>query len=56
MLFLGPESGRIGKLIDAHGPEHAEVGARIRRILMISRIELLLPIAVVFDMVVKPFA
>jgi uncharacterized membrane protein len=55
MLFLGPESGRIGKLIDAHGPEHPEVGARIRRILMISRIEFVLLVAVVFDMVVKPF-
>jgi uncharacterized membrane protein len=55
-LFLGPEAGRIGKLIDAKGPEYPEVQERIKRILMISRIELTLLIAVVFAMVVKPFA
>jgi uncharacterized membrane protein len=54
-LFLGPEAGRIGKLVDARGPEYPEVQDRIRRILVISRIELTLLIAVVFAMVVKPF-
>jgi uncharacterized membrane protein len=54
-LFLGPEAGRIGKLVEAHGPEYPEVQDRIKRILMISRIELTLLIAVVFAMVVKPF-
>jgi uncharacterized membrane protein len=56
MAFFGPESGRIGKLIEQHGPEYAEVQSRIRRILVLSRIELVLLIAVVFDMVAKPFA
>jgi uncharacterized membrane protein len=55
-LFLGPESGRIGKLVDEHGPEYPEVQDRIKRILAISRIELVLLIAVVFAMVIKPFA
>jgi uncharacterized membrane protein len=56
MAFLGPESGRIGKLIDQHGVEYPEVQARIKRILMLSRIEAVLLVAVVFAMVVKPFA
>lgn len=55
MGFFGPESGRIGKLVEAHGVEHPEAQARIRRILVLSRIELALLVAVVFDMVVKPF-
>src|SRR5262245_21919976 len=53
--FLGPEAGRIGKLTEQHGVEYPEVQARIKRILKISRIELILLILVVFDMVVKPF-
>ena len=52
----GPESGRIGKLVEQHGPEHPEVTSRITRILAVSRVELVLLIAVVFAMVVKPFA
>ena len=34
--------------------ESPEVQARIRRIFLVSRIELVLLLAVVFDMVVKP--
>ena len=56
MAFLGPESGRIGKLVEQHGVEYPEVQARIKRILMLSRIEVTLLVAVVFVMVVKPFA
>jgi uncharacterized membrane protein len=52
--FLGPESGRISKATKAGGVESAEVQARIRRIFLVSRIELVLLVAVVFDMVVKP--
>jgi uncharacterized membrane protein len=52
--FLGPESGRIAKVIEREGPESAEAQMRIRRILMVSRAELVVLIAVVFNMVVKP--
>jgi uncharacterized membrane protein len=52
--FLGPESARIGKLIDQRGPENAEVQSRIRRIVWLSRLELIVLIAVILDMVVKP--
>ena len=53
-LFLGPESGRIGKLVEEHGVEHPEVQARIRRIFALSRVELVFLIAVVFVMTIKP--
>jgi uncharacterized membrane protein len=52
--FLGPESGRIARATKAGGVESAEVQARIRRIFLVSRVELVLLMAVVFDMVVKP--
>lgn len=54
MGFLGPESGRISKLTAEHGPEHPEVQRRIKRILLISRIELIWLIAIVALMVLKP--
>jgi uncharacterized membrane protein len=52
--FIGPESGRLAKLIDEKGPDAPEVAARIRRILMVSRVELVFLIGVVWNMVVKP--
>ena len=54
--FIGPESGRIGKLIEAEGPSSPEVQRRIKRIFLVSRIELVFLVLVVFDMVVKPGA
>lgn len=52
--FLGPESGRLGTLAEERSVEDPELQRRIRRLLLISRIELVLLIAVIFDMVVKP--
>jgi uncharacterized membrane protein len=52
--FLGPESGRIGKIVDERGPEDPEYRSRLRRIFLVSRIELVLLILVVLDMAVKP--
>jgi uncharacterized membrane protein len=52
--FLGPEGGRIAKVIEREGPESPEAQMRIRRILMISRAELVILITVIFNMVVKP--
>jgi uncharacterized membrane protein len=52
--FLGPESGRIKAVIEASGPDSPEAQARIRRILLVSRAELVLLIGVVYAMVVKP--
>lgn len=52
--FLGPESGRIGKLADERGPADPEVQRRIARILLVSRIEFILLVLIVVDMVLKP--
>jgi uncharacterized membrane protein len=52
--FLGPETGRIGKLIDARGADNPEAQLRIARVFLISRIELVILIFIILDMVVKP--
>ena len=52
--FLGPETGRIGRMAQELGAEAPEVQRRISRVVLISRIELLFLILVIFDMVVKP--
>jgi Predicted integral membrane protein (DUF2269) len=54
--FLGPESGRIGAIVEREGPESPAALARIKRIFLISRIELTLLLLLVIDMVVKPGA
>ncbi len=53
-VFLGPESGRIGKLIEERGPEDPEVLRRIGRTLVISRIDYVVLLLVVGLMVFKP--
>lgn len=55
-FFLGPESGRLAKLIDAEGPASPAVRARIRRILFVSRLDLGSLYAIVWIMAVKPSA
>jgi uncharacterized membrane protein len=52
--FLGPESGRIAKIIEIEGPESPLAQARIQRILLVSRLELVVLLTVVVNMVVKP--
>jgi uncharacterized membrane protein len=50
--FFGPESGRVGKLVEAEGAAAAE--PRIRRLIMLSRIDLVVLFLIIFDMSVKP--
>jgi uncharacterized membrane protein len=52
--YLGPESGRLSKMVGERGPEDAEYQRRLSRIFLVSRIELLLLILVVLDMAIKP--
>jgi uncharacterized membrane protein len=52
--YLGPESGRIAATIEKEGPSSPEAQARIRRILAVSRAELVVLLAVIVNMVVKP--
>jgi uncharacterized membrane protein len=52
--YLGPESGRLSKLVDERGPDDPAYQRRLNRIFLVSRIELVLLILVVLDMTVKP--
>jgi uncharacterized membrane protein len=52
--YLGPESGRLSKLVEQRGPEDPDYLRRLARIFLVSRIELVLLILVVLDMAVKP--
>ena len=52
--FLGPESGRISRLAAERPPDDPEIRSRIGRVLLVSRIELVLLILVILDMVIKP--
>lgn len=54
MGFLGPESGRIKALVQDRGPDDPAVRQRVRRIMAVSRIELLVLVVVVWAMVAKP--
>jgi uncharacterized membrane protein len=51
--FNGPESARIGRLIEERGPADPEVARRIKRILLSGRLELLVMLAVIFFMATK---
>jgi uncharacterized membrane protein len=50
--FFGPESGRVKKQIEAEGPVAAE--PRVRRLLVLTRIDLIVLFLIIFDMSVKP--
>jgi uncharacterized membrane protein len=54
VLFFGPEAGRVGKLVTAEGPESSRVQARIKRLIVLSRIDLVVLFLIIFDMTVKP--
>ena len=39
--FLGPQSGKLGRLIREHGAEHPEVRPRLQRLLLVARLDML---------------
>jgi hypothetical protein len=51
---LGPTSGKLGKLIEEKGPDDPEAQKTLARILAVSRVDLLVLLLIVIDMVVKP--
>ena len=53
-LFLGPELKRIAGLVDTRGPDDPDVIERTKRLISIARVDLVVLILVVIDMVVKP--
>ena len=52
--FLGPESARVGKLIEARGGVDQEAATRIERLILYSRIDIALIALIAMDMVLKP--
>ena len=52
--FLSPESGRLRDLMAQKGLNDPEVQARVKRINMVVRIDFLILVLVVADMVIKP--
>jgi uncharacterized membrane protein len=50
--FFGPESGRIKKLIESEGAAAAQ--GRIKRLIALTRIDLMILFLIIFDMSVKP--
>lgn len=54
ILFFGPESGRIAKLVQAEGAASPTVQARLGRLLTFTRIETVILLVVIWAMVAKP--
>jgi uncharacterized membrane protein len=52
--YLGPSSGKLAKLMEERGPEDPDVQAAIGRILLVARIDVVILLLVVLDMVLKP--
>jgi hypothetical protein len=51
LLFLGPESGRVGRLTEEGSPE---AGPRTARLIMLARLDVILLFLIVYDMTIKP--
>src|SRR5205085_4613482 len=54
VAFLAPQSKRLHDEIGRLGADAPEVKARIGRVLLVSRIEAVILVLLVFDMVIKP--
>ena len=53
--FLGPEAGRLSRLVETKGPDDPEVMARLSRIISVARADIVLVLLIAADMVAKPF-
>jgi len=53
--FLGQQAGKLGKLMETHGPEDSLVMARLDRVLNVARADVVLILLIAIDMVAKPF-
>jgi uncharacterized membrane protein len=52
--FFGPESKRLGNLIADHGFDSPQAQRRISRLILLSRLDLVLLFLILYDMAVKP--
>ncbi len=55
-VFIGPTAGKIGKAIESEGAASPNVAALTRRIFLISRVDQVVLLLVIADMVFKPGA
>jgi len=53
--YLGPQAGKLGKLMETHGPDDPAVAARLERIINVARTDAVLVLLIAIDMVAKPF-
>jgi uncharacterized membrane protein len=53
-FFLGPLSGKTGKLMEERSPEDPEIQGNLARLFTLARIELVILIVVVWAMTMKP--
>jgi uncharacterized membrane protein len=53
-VFFGPEARRISQAITTRGTDDPEARRRIRRVISLGRLDLLLLVLIVADMVIKP--
>jgi uncharacterized membrane protein len=56
MFFFGPQAKKAMAIAEERGPEDAEFGSLMQRIMVVSQVELVLLLAVVWAMVFKPGA
>lgn len=54
IFFLTPESKRLATLMEQRGPTDAEAQGAMKRLIAISRVDAVVLLLVVFNMVVKP--
>ena len=54
IAFLGPQSGKLGKDVEQYGPDSPQAMARLQKIFLVSRVELVFLLLVVLDMALKP--
>ena len=54
--YLGPRASKLAKLLDDRPPEDNEVQGLIQRILLVSRVDAVLLLFIVFDMTAQPWS
>jgi uncharacterized membrane protein len=53
--FLGPQAGKLGKLMETHGPDDPAVVERLERVINVARADVVFVLLIAIDMVAKPF-
>lgn len=54
LFYLGPTSKKLGGMLEARGSDDPEAQATIKKLLAISRIDAVVLVLVIFNMVTKP--